>query len=165
VAALATALGRPPDLVVGKPAPSLFEQTVRRYGAQQPLVIGDRLDTDIEGAQRAGLDSLLVLTGASRPADLLTAPPIQRPTYVANDLSGLFTVDGGVAIGTPAKDWQVERNGDRLQLAGAGDPLSALRALCVTAWAGGDSKTWNLGANDSDAAKALQELGLEPSAS
>ena len=90
VEALATALGRRPDVVVGKPEPALFEQAARRHGALRPLVVGDRLDTDIEGANRAGMDSVLVLTGVATAADLLTAPAAQRPTYVVADLRGLL---------------------------------------------------------------------------
>src|SRR5690606_1936422 len=60
VAVLRTSLGREPDLVVGKPQPALFAAAAGRIGARAPLVVGDRLDTDIEGAHRAGMDSLLV---------------------------------------------------------------------------------------------------------
>jgi len=95
IAALATALGRDPDEVVGKPAPALFQRAAQPAGATRPLVVGDRLDTDIEGARRAGMDSLLVLTGVSTAADLRAAPPERRPTYAAVDLTALFTVDGG----------------------------------------------------------------------
>ena len=52
--------------------------------------MGDRLDTDIEAANRAGLDSLLVLTGVSRADEVASAPAARRPTYLAKDLSGLF---------------------------------------------------------------------------
>jgi ribonucleotide monophosphatase NagD (HAD superfamily) len=93
VAALRFALSREPDLVVGKPAPGLFTAAAKRARASRPLVVGDRLDTDIEGAVRAGMDSLLVLTGVTQEAEVLAAPGYRRPTYVANDLSGLFTVD------------------------------------------------------------------------
>jgi HAD superfamily hydrolase (TIGR01450 family) len=137
VAALATALGRQPDVVVGKPQPSLFEQAVRQRGGRRPLVVGDRLDTDIEGARRSGMDSLLVLTGVSQPADLLAAPEHQRPTYVATDLNGLFTVDEAVRVPAPgAGGWsvRVDQPG-RLVLAGSGHELDALRALCAVAWA------------------------------
>jgi HAD superfamily hydrolase (TIGR01450 family) len=98
VAALATALGRGPDLVVGKPEPTLFEQIARARGAHRPLVVGDRIDTDVEGAYRAGMDSLLVLTGVSQQADLLHAPVEQRPTYVAADLRGLFADPDDVRV-------------------------------------------------------------------
>ncbi len=90
IAVLATALGRSPDTVVGKPDPGLFELAARARGAKRPLVVGDRLDTDIEAANRAGMDSMLVLTGVSRAEDVSTAPDGRRPTYVAKDLSGLF---------------------------------------------------------------------------
>jgi glycerol 3-phosphatase-2 len=100
VAALVTALDRGPDVVVGKPEPALFAAAARQAGARRTLVVGDRLDTDIEGAVRAGMDSLLVLTGVSRVADLLAAPPERRPTYVAADLAALF--DAGAALPLPA---------------------------------------------------------------
>lgn len=106
VAALRTALGRDPDLVVGKPEPELFATTARRVGAKRPLVVGDRLDTDIEGAVRAGMDSLLVLTGVHGTADLLAAPARQRPTFVAADLSGLFEAPEPARLPTDGvEDW------------------------------------------------------------
>ena len=71
---------RSPTSVVGKPAPTLFASAAARVGARRPLVVGDRLDTDIEGAVRAGFDSLLVLTGVSTAADVLVAPSEARPT-------------------------------------------------------------------------------------
>lgn len=90
VAALGTALDRRPDEVVGKPAPTLFQRAAQRTGASRPLVVGDRLDTDIEGVRRAGMDSMLVLTGVSTAEDLRAAPPERRPTYVGKDLTALF---------------------------------------------------------------------------
>ena len=101
IAVLRTALDRDPDLVVGKPEPALFHTAAQRIGASRPLVVGDRLDTDIEGAVRAGMDSLLVLTGVSSLADLLDAPPSARPTFVARDLGGLFEMDGVVRLPDP----------------------------------------------------------------
>jgi HAD superfamily hydrolase (TIGR01450 family) len=88
VSAIAIAAGAQPE-VVGKPGRALFDAAVRRTGAQHALVIGDRLDTDIAGANAADLNSLLVLTGVSGPDDLLAAPPECRPTYVGKDLSAL----------------------------------------------------------------------------
>ena len=89
VTAIAMATGTEPE-VVGKPGRALFDAAVRRTGAQRALVIGDRLDTDIAGANAAGLASLLVLTGVSKAEDLLGAPPEHRPTYVGRDLSALL---------------------------------------------------------------------------
>jgi len=74
--------------VVGKPARPLFEAAAEMTGATNPLVVGDRLDTDIEGAARMGWDSMLVLSGAARPVDLLNASAL--PTYVAQDISALL---------------------------------------------------------------------------
>ncbi|MET1071974.1 MAG: HAD-IIA family hydrolase [Umezawaea sp.] len=89
VAALKAATDREP-LVAGKPAAPLLEQAAKSVGAQRPLVVGDRLDTDIAGAVNAGMDSLLVLTGVSTEAEALALPEGQRPTHIAADLSGLF---------------------------------------------------------------------------
>ena len=77
-------------VVAGKPERPLLDETVRRVGGQRPLMVGDRLDTDIEGARRIGLDSLLVLTGVTGLAELVAAPEEVRPTYVAPDLAGLL---------------------------------------------------------------------------
>ena len=65
--------------VTGKPGRGLFDLAVRRCGGQHPLAVGDRLDTDIAGAVNAGLDSLLVLTGVTDVAALLSARPGERP--------------------------------------------------------------------------------------
>jgi glycerol-1-phosphatase len=75
--------------VAGKPSRPLLDETLRRVGGNHPLMVGDRLDTDIEGAQRAQVDSLLVMTGVTALTDLATAAPAQRPTYVAADLRAL----------------------------------------------------------------------------
>ncbi|MBO0871604.1 MAG: HAD-IIA family hydrolase [Micromonosporaceae bacterium] len=137
VAVVATALGRGPDVVVGKPQPALFQRAAQQAAARAPLVVGDRLDTDIQGAHAAGMDSLLVLTGVAQPADLLTAPPAQRPSYLATNLAGLFTVDGRARATVPAEQtgWRVRRVAGGLELSGAGAPLDGLRALCTAAWA------------------------------
>jgi HAD superfamily hydrolase (TIGR01450 family) len=88
VAALVTATGRHPR-VAGKPERPLLDAAVARVGARRPLVVGDRLNTDIAAAAHAGLDSLMVLTGVSSVVDLLDTEPRLRPTYVAADLRGL----------------------------------------------------------------------------
>jgi glycerol 3-phosphatase-2 len=90
IAVLQTALDREPDVVVGKPRPALFTTAAEQAGARRPLVVGDRLDTDIEGAVSAGMDSLLVLSGITDRAQLLAAPAQRRPTFVAADVTALF---------------------------------------------------------------------------
>jgi hypothetical protein len=139
VAVLRTALDREPHLVVGKPQPALFTTAATQSGAKRPLVVGDRLDTDIEGAVNAGMDSLLVLTGISGPAELLTAPPSRRPSYVAADLSGLFRPPAEAEVPPKAPElggWHITHDGDRATLDGSGDPVSALRLLCGATWNG-----------------------------
>ena len=127
-------------LIAGKPEPPLHRESVIRTGAKNPLVIGDRLDTDIEAAHRAGADSLLVLTGVSRPAELLLAPPRQRPTYVAGTLDALLekypevtSEDDGFGCG----GWTASRaESGELVLHGAGAGIDGLRALTAAAWQG-----------------------------
>lgn len=89
-AVLRTALGRGPDLVVGKPAADFFAVPVRQARASAALVVGDRLDTDIAGANRAGVDSLLVFTGVTDRARLARATGDEVPTYVGEDLAALL---------------------------------------------------------------------------
>lgn len=76
--------------VAGKPYRPLVDATVARLGAAHPIFVGDRLDTDIAGAVAAGLDSLLVLTGAHGAAELVAATRGSRPTHVGYDLRDLL---------------------------------------------------------------------------
>ncbi|WP_234402032.1 HAD hydrolase-like protein, partial [Thermobifida halotolerans] len=121
----------------GNPDPPLHDEGVRRTGAVDPLVIGDRLDTDIESATRRGAHSLLVLSGVTTPLELLLAPPKHRPSYLAHDIGGLnethpqVLLDGGRAH---CGGWTASVRGGRLELRGAGERLDGLRALCVAAW-------------------------------
>jgi HAD superfamily hydrolase (TIGR01450 family) len=161
VAVLRTALNREPDVVVGKPQPGIFRAAAALSGAERPLGIGDRLDTDIEGAVSAGIDSLLVLTGVSGPADLLAAPPERRPTYVAADLSGLFRPAEDAVLPAPgdrAGGWRVTRDGDRAILAGSGDPVDALRLLCGVTWNGVAPSAVEAGSED--AGELLRAWGV-----
>jgi glycerol-1-phosphatase len=89
VAAVRMAVGVQPE-VAGKPYRPLLNETTIRLGADRPIFIGDRLDTDIAGAISAGMDSMLVLTGSHRARDLLAAAPDQRPTHLGRDLAALF---------------------------------------------------------------------------
>ncbi len=90
VAALQHATGHDPDIATGKPDPTMHLESVERTGAKRPLIVGDRLDTDIEGAVRAECASLLVFTGVTTAADLLAAPESRRPTYLGLDLRALL---------------------------------------------------------------------------
>ena len=137
---VATATGVRP-LVAGKPEPPLHRESVLRTGARHPLVVGDRLDTDIEGAHRVGTDSMLVLTGVTGPVEAVLAPPAQRPSYLAEDLAGLLephpeviVKDGAFSCG----GWTARIVKDRLELDGDGARIDGLRALCAAAWADAD---------------------------
>ncbi|MFY1701676.1 HAD-IIA family hydrolase [Micromonospora sp. WMMA1923] len=178
VAVLRTALDREPDVVVGKPEPALFATAARRADGGRTLVVGDRLDTDIEGAVRAGLDSLLVLTGVSDVPELLTAGPQRRPTYVCFDLAGLSDPAAVVRVGGgPAGDrsadapsvgsgWTVSVADGVLELTGSGRPLDAVPALCAAAWsrgpeaAGSTPTAPRVRAGSAEAEAALRALGL-----
>ena len=133
---ITTATGRKP-LVAGKPEPPLHHESVLRTGASNPLVVGDRLDTDIEAAHRVGADSLLVLTGVAGPVDAVLAPASQRPTFLAEDLTGLLEPHPGITEKDGAfgcGGWTVRLDGDQLELTGDGERIDGLRALCAAAW-------------------------------
>jgi glycerol-1-phosphatase len=89
VVALRHATGRTPA-ATGKPDPAMHAESVERSHARHPIVVGDRLDTDIEGARRAGCDSLLVLSGVTDAATLLSASALHRPDYLGRDVSALL---------------------------------------------------------------------------
>jgi hypothetical protein len=139
-----------------------MDDAIAASGAKHPLAVGDRLDTDIAGAHAVGIDSLLVLTGVSTPADLLAAPPELRPTYLAADVRGLSLPSAEVRIGSQ-EGWRVDVDGGRLRASavgtqGTGNP-GLLRALCSAWWATGGGHT-NVDAGDDVTSRALAELGL-----
>lgn len=158
VSVLRTATGLEPQ-VAGKPAPTLLLDAVRRSGAQRPLVIGDRLDTDIEGGRAAGLVTLLVLTGVSDATELLSAPPELRPDFIAADLGGLTSESAALEPGAPS-GWVATSVGEgALRLAGDGDQVDALRALCAVHWAAGGGPA-SVTPDGEPAERALKGLGL-----
>jgi HAD superfamily hydrolase (TIGR01450 family) len=144
--------------VAGKPLPPMHRETILRTGARRPLVVGDRLDTDIEGAFNGEVDSLLVLTGVTDAAQLLAAPPQHRPTYVDADLRGLLTGQPAITRngdGFRCGGWTATAGAAQLELTGDGAALDGLRALCAAAWTAGGEQPCRLNAD-----KALARLGL-----
>lgn len=138
VSAVHTAVGRFP-LVAGKPETPIFEEARRRFDAQHPLVVGDRLDTDILGANRAGMSSAMVLTGIDRAKQLLAADSTSRPDFILADLGSLHEpypvveqVRGGaVQVGSA----RVRVDGRRVVIVDDGDGgLDVLRAACAAIW-------------------------------
>jgi len=161
VQALTAATGRLPR-VAGKPNRPLLDEAVQRSGSLRPLVVGDRLDTDIEAAVLAGMPSLLVLTGVSTAGDLLSAAPARRPTFVSFDLRGLLDPERIVEISTSRESatpeagsgraWSVESDGGDLV-------LTAVAADSVPGAGMGRDEDGGRDESDGDAA-ALQALAL-----
>jgi HAD superfamily hydrolase (TIGR01450 family) len=85
-------------VIAGKPFRPLMDETVLRLEAANLLFVGDRIDTDIEGAVRAGLDSLFVLSGSHGKRDLVVAGPESRPTWLAWDVTGLLAPPRRAAV-------------------------------------------------------------------
>jgi HAD superfamily hydrolase (TIGR01450 family) len=136
VDAVARFAGRNP-VVAGKPRPPLFEETVRRVGGERPLVVGDRLDTDIEGARATGYDSLLVLTGVTDLEVLVGAEEPLRPTYLSTDLAGLGTshpAPGRDGAGWTCGGWTATVEDRALVVTGEGDPDDWWRAVAAAGW-------------------------------
>ncbi|WP_427891806.1 HAD-IIA family hydrolase [Kribbella sp. GL6] len=123
--------------VVGKPGPALFDLARSRLGTEPvaSLVCGDRLDTDIAGANAAGLDSILVLSGAARLQDLAFAPPAERPTYVATDLTGLLQPPVRLRV-APAD--HLEAGPDALLRPHFAGNRSVIQSVVAAAWAACD---------------------------
>lgn len=158
VAALRAATGCEP-VVAGKPGRPLIDLSAAKIGAQHPLMVGDRIETDMAGADAAGLDSLLVLSGVTDPATLLAAPPEWRPTYLAADLEAL-EADAEVVRVDARTGWTCEVDDGGLTLRGSGDRMDALRALCARWWTEGGGPVRVTGA-DPTADEVVQALGLD----
>jgi hypothetical protein len=172
VAALIAATGLQPR-VAGKPARPMLDAAVRLVDAKRPLVVGDRLDTDIACAVAANAPSLLVFTGVSTPTHLLAAVPEERPTYLAFDMRGLVEEDHAVRIPAASSagssmEWSVTIDAGKLLLAAASrsdndrtlSDATTLRALAMVtarAWASGITAVRS---QDPTAKAALTRCGL-----
>jgi HAD superfamily hydrolase (TIGR01450 family) len=141
-------------VVAGKPERPLFDETVRRVGGGHPLMVGDRLDTDIDGALNAGCDSLLVMTGVTGLAELVGVPAGRRPTYVAADLAGLLEPQPAPrmsADGARLGGWRARVDGGVLVVDGSGSADDWWRVVAASGWAHLDSS-----------GKVVDTTGLEP---
>jgi glycerol 3-phosphatase-2 len=160
VAALRTATDAVPQ-VAGKPAPALINDALSRGQFSAPLVVGDRLDTDIAGANAAGLPSLMVLTGVNTARDAVFAVPDQRPTHIAETLAGLHQ-DADLLAVDDQPGWRVDISdgvATVTRVGEGGDELAVVRAVARAVWDSGDAAPTVRGADD-DAAAALRRWSL-----
>lgn len=180
VRAVATAAGREPDVVAGKPDPVMVTRALPpslRANARMAILVGDRLDTDIAAARTAGVTAMLVLSGVHGPGDLLTAQSERRPHLLGHDLRDLGVEHPDVEVpgegvarcrGTTARvsrgaGGAVDRTAVSVQVdrAPGGCVLDVVRALCSATWSLVDP----LPAPDRDAVfTAVLASGVLPSA-
>jgi glycerol 3-phosphatase-2 len=163
VAALRAATDAEPQ-VAGKPAPILLLDALARGEFQTPLVVGDRLNTDIAGANAAELPSLMVLTGVNSARDAVYAVPEQRATFIGHDLRSLHQHAKELAVG-PQSAWQVDTADDAITVSTVsddeGDGLSIVRAVAHAVWSSRrDGQTVAVEAADDTARDALQRWSL-----
>jgi glycerol 3-phosphatase-2 len=164
VAALKTATDAEPQ-IAGKPSPALIKDALARGNFRAPLVVGDRLDTDIAGANAAGLPSIMVLTGVNSARDVVHAIPAQRPTYIGHDLRSLHQDTDALAL-APQRAWHVEIRDATLTVSsregdGGDDGLSVVRAVASAVWqAHIDDRPVTVEAADDTARDALHRWSL-----
>ena len=141
VAAVATATGRVP-LVAGKPEAPIFREAAERVHAAHPVVVGDRLDTDILGAHHAGLESIQVLTGVDSAEAALGACRTERPTYLLGTLAAIFEPYPVITADRVGERWSASCRAARAEVAGdvvtvtaPREDLDGWRAACAAWWA------------------------------
>ena len=137
VSAVHTAVGQLP-IVAGKPEKAIFETALAQFGTSSAVYIGDRLDTDVLGANRAKIGSALVMTGVTTRKELLAAKPDSRPAYILEtlkDLLGSYQAPVKTKRGYKLGSTEVELLGQKV-LVSYGDPKSfeALKCACLTIW-------------------------------
>jgi HAD superfamily hydrolase (TIGR01450 family) len=140
ISAVHTAVGILPE-VAGKPEPAIFETAIRELNLKRPLFVGDRLDTDILGANRTGIDSALVMTGVSTRKELLGAGEESRPKFILGsmlELSKPYLAPSQTKRGYKCGSASVELLVNRVRVVD-GDPasLDALKAACAVIWNSG----------------------------
>ena len=137
VSAVHAVVGRLP-VVAGKPETPLFTTAVERFDAARPFFVGDRLDTDIQGARAAGMPSALVLTGVDGPKQVIAAPEHARPEFLLADLRGLL--EPYPLVERRGDGFRVGRSvarvsGTALEVVRPGAPIDLLRAAAAAVWA------------------------------
>jgi glycerol 3-phosphatase-2 len=145
VSAVHTAAGILP-VVAGKPETPIFTEAIERFGASAPLFVGDRLDTDILGANRAGIPSVMVLTGIDHAKQVIAAAADSRPHFLLDDLRGLSepypTVEAGEdhdgSVVTRVGEAVVRRTAQKITIESAGPKkIDLIRAGAAAVWTSG----------------------------
>ena len=139
VSAVHTAVGHLPDFA-GKPSPKIFDTAKAQLGMSNPLVIGDRVDTDILGANNAGLDSALVFTGIARGKDAISANKESRPRYLLESVSEIlekYPEPKKTKYGYKTGSAKVELLADKVRVINSGSRIELLRAGCSVVWNSG----------------------------
>lgn len=141
VSAVHTAVGQLP-LIAGKPEVPIFELArnhfASAYDVHSPLFIGDRIDTDVTGANKAGMASALVMTGVSTRREVLGVKLEGRPRYIIGTLAELlqeYAYPRAVKHGYRSGSAEVHLRGNKVRVVD-GDPTSvdALRAACAVVY-------------------------------
>lgn len=150
--------------VAGKPEKPLMEETVLRVGGDRPLMVGDRLDTDIEGAHAIDAPALLVLTGVTWLEELAAAPPRLRPTFISPTLAGLFeahpvpsVTDATVELG----GWIASVPDGRLAVEGQGSDADWWRVAATACWRHLDEAGSAADVGDTAPPGPVRQLGAE----
>lgn len=138
VAAIESATGVSP-VSAGKPEPEMFVQAAKLVGAKRPLVVGDRLNTDIAGGNAAAMNTFHVLTGVSHEMELIEAGKEYRPNFIGDSLSDMTRsahelapgAQGGFTARVDGHDVLVD-NGDSTATS-----VQALRTVLEVVWSMG----------------------------
>lgn len=142
VSAVHTAVGQLP-LVAGKPEPAIFETALRAFHSESAIYVGDRLDTDVLGANAAGIGSALVMTGVTTRKELLAAKPDSRPKYILQTLKDLlqdYQAPVKTKRGFALDDVETELLGQKVLVTqGEASSLAALKCACMLIWSSGTS--------------------------
>lgn len=157
VAAVVSATGVQPQ-AAGKPQPTMFHQAAKKLHVHKPLAVGDRLNTDIAGAVAANMDVLHVLTGVSGEYALISAEPHERPTFIAEDLRGLFS-EPGILRPHAQGGFTARFEGEDIVLGGGKDEatsVEALRTVLAVAWSGETAFQGSVRAEGHNAARCME---------
>lgn len=150
--------------IAGKPEKPLMDETVRRVGGDRPIMVGDRLDTDIEGARAIDAPSLLVLTGVTWLEDLARATPELRPTYMSPTLEGLFEPHPAPVVATDTVElggWSARVTDGRLVVTGDGEVADWWRVAVTACWVHLDATATAADVSDTSPPGPVRALGAE----